>query len=113
MAVAENDINIKKDGQDLFNIVELLYYMYLNAKGLETPETLKEEKEEANFNPLVMEFKMAKDYFKSNYEGLNKYKKEMLGRLNKSDYIKAFRVFNLMYLNKYTEEYSDDQTEEI
>ena len=113
MAVAENDIRLKKDGQDLFNIVELLHYMYINAKGLETPETLKEEKEEANFNPLVMEFKMAKDYFKSNYEGLNKYKKEMLGRLNKSDYIKAFRVFNLMYLNKYTEEYSDDQTEEI
>ena len=96
------EINIYKE--DLADIVELLYYMYLNAKGLETPETLKEEKEEANFNPLVMEFKMAKDYFKSNYEGLNKYKKEMLGRLNKSDYIKAFRVFNLMYLNKYTEE---------
>ena len=100
----------KKDNNFL-NLVELLHYFYIDANNLATPDTEKELTEESKFNPLVLEYKLARVYYQDDPKGLNNYKKEMIDRFSQKEYIQATRIFSLTYLDKYTENFSDDELE--
>lgn len=100
----------KKDN-NLMNLVELLHYFYIDANNLATTETEKELTEEAKFNPLVLEYKLARVYYENNSQGLNNYKKEMIKRFKPNEYVQATRIFSLTYLDKYSENFCDDELE--
>lgn len=100
----------KKDN-NFMNLVELLHYFYIDANNLATPETEKELTEEAKFNPLVLEYKLARVYYENDPKGLNDYKKQMIDRFSPNEYIQATRIFSLTYLDKYSENFTDDELE--
>lgn len=100
----------KKDN-NFMNLVELLHYFYIDTNNLTTPETEKELTEEAKFNSLVLEYKLARVYYENNSKGLNDYKKQMIDRFSPNEYIQATRIFSLTYLDKYSENFTDDELE--
>lgn len=100
----------KKDN-NFMNLVELLHFFYIDAKDLTTPKTEKELSEEAKFNPLVLEYKLARVYYENDPKGLNEYKRQMINRFTSNEYIQATRIFSLTYLDKYLENFDNDELE--